>query len=92
MAAKFEAFTANLVLQSLQKRIETVDVWEDKVMVGLSDGTLMILEPDQAREDSPYQVMKALRSFGKKSLYQIQVQSLTITASHNVCQSLASKS
>ena len=73
MSASFEAFSSGLVLQSLQKKIEAVEVWENKVLVGLSDGTLMVLEEDESRPESAYQVVKAVRGFGKKGVFQLQV-------------------
>lgn len=81
MAGSYEAFTSRLVLQSLQKKVEAVEVWEDKVLAGMSDGTLMLLEPDQGDPESPYQVVKAMRAFGKKCIYQLQVIPCTLKCS-----------
>ena len=75
MVADFKAFRTHAVLQSLQKKIQAVEIWQEKVLVGLSDGTLMVLEPDSENLESPYQVVKAMRGFGKNCIYQLQVWS-----------------
>lgn len=45
MASDFQAFSLLPVLEDVQKKIEALEAWEDKVLVGFADGTLMILGP-----------------------------------------------
>lgn len=73
MHPDFQAFTCHTVLESFQKKIEVVEAWDEKVMAGLSDGSLVVLEPSEDNEAGSWQVIKALKQFSKKSILQLQV-------------------
>ena len=78
MHPDFQAFTSHTVLESFQKRIEVVEAWDEKVVAGLSDGSVVVLQPDGDKEAGPWQVIKALKQFSKKSVLQMQVRSSSI--------------
>ena len=69
----FQTFTSRVVLDVFQKKIEVLEVWQGKVLAGLADGTLVLLESDPAEEQAPWQVVQAMKNFGK-SLSQMQVR------------------
>ena len=69
----FQAFSSSVVLDSFQKRIEVLEPWDGKVIAGLADCTLVVLQPDQTDEIGSWQVVQALKSFSKKALLHIQV-------------------
>ena len=72
MHSEFQAFTSTVVLESIQKKIEVLEGWGEKAIAALSDGTLMVLEP-QDTEAGPWQVVQAMKQFSKKPLLQMQV-------------------
>ncbi len=74
MPADFQAFVSHTILDSFQKKIEVVEAWGDKVIAGLSDGSLVILEPNEEDQAGPWQVVQALKQFSKKSVMQMQVR------------------
>ena len=74
MHPDFQAFTSHTVLESFQKKIEVVEGWDEKIIAGLSDGSLVILQPDEENDSRPWQVIKALKQFSKKSVLQMQVR------------------
>lgn len=73
MNPDFQAFTLSSVLEGFQKKIEVIEAWEEKVMAGLADGTLMVLQPDDSGESKPWQIVQALKQFAKKAMIQLQV-------------------
>lgn len=73
MSVDFQAFGYHTVLDSLQKRVEALETFNGKGFVSFSDGTLFILEPDAASPKAPWQVLQALKGFGKKTLLQLKV-------------------
>jgi hypothetical protein len=73
MSIDFQAFTSSIVLDTFQKKIEVLDVWNGKALAGLSDGTLVVLEPNLEDPQGPWQVVQALKAFNKKHAVQMQV-------------------
>lgn len=73
MSEEFQAFSSSPVLDSFQKRIEVLEAWEGKVIAGLADSTLVVLDPSRSEEAGPWQVVQALKAFSKKPLLQLQV-------------------
>jgi len=73
MSIDFQAFTSTIVLDTFQKKIEALDCWNGKVMAGLADGTLVVLEPNAEDAGRPWQVAQALKAFSKKHAVQMQV-------------------
>lgn len=83
MSQDFQAFTAHAVLDSFQKKIEVLEAWDGKIIAGLADGSLMVLQPDEVDKHGPWQVMQALKQFSKK--YVLQIQVITQTLEHRTC-------
>jgi len=73
MSIDFQAFSSSIVLDTFQKKIEVLDVWNGRVLAGLADGTLVVLEPVLEDAQGPWQVVQALKAFSKKHAVQIQV-------------------
>ena len=73
MSVDFQAFTCTVVLDNFQKKIEVLEAWDDKVLAGLGDGTLVVLQADPEAPSASWQVLQALKNFGKKYISQLQV-------------------
>ena len=74
MSIDFQAFTSSVVLDNFQKKIKVLDGWNGKVLAGLEDGTLVVLEPNAEDAAGPWQVAQALKAFSKKHAVQMQVR------------------
>ena len=74
MVEELRAFTTAVVLAAFQKKIEVLEAWEESVLAGLGDGTLVVLRPDAVQPGAPWQVVQALKGFGKKYIAQLQVR------------------
>lgn len=79
MHPDFQAFISQTVLDSFQKKIEVVEAWGQKVMAGLSDGSLVVLQPNEEDEAGPWQVIQAIKPFSKKSVVQMQVAARSVS-------------
>lgn len=79
MHPDFQAFISHTVLDSFQKKIEVVEAWGEKVMAGLSDGSLVVLQPNEEDEAGPWQVIQAIKPFSKKSVVQMQVAACRVS-------------
>lgn len=73
MSVDFQAFSARVVLDTFQKKIDVLEAWQGKVLAGLADGSLVVLEADGTSGDGPWQVVQAVKAFAKKQLLQLQV-------------------
>lgn len=74
MAAAFQAFAVESVLDTFQKKIEALECVQEGLLAGLTDGTLVLLRPDAREATAPWQVSQAYRSLCKKGSTQLQVQ------------------
>lgn len=73
MSADFQAFSCTTVLEGFPKKVEALEVYDGRVLAGLADGTLCVLEPDRQAVEAPWQVAQALKGFGKRGISQLKV-------------------
>jgi hypothetical protein len=73
MAADFKAFTSSTVLDNFQKKIDVLEIWDDSLLAGLVDGTLVVLRPDAGDPQGPWQVVQAYKNIAQKYIAQLQV-------------------
>ena len=68
-----DAFTFVVVAYDLPERIESVCPWQDRVYVGLADGSLIVLEPEfELHEDGPWSVERHVKGVGKKAITHME--------------------
>lgn len=77
MASAFEAFQPSVVVDEFARKIESLCVWEDTLVSGLSDGSLLFFNEQSSEEQgsrvvSTWQVTRVQKSFGKRSILQLQ--------------------
>lgn len=75
MAADFKAFSYSTVLSNWQKKIETLEVWDNNLLAGLVDGTLVVLREDSKNPCGPWQVTQTYKNLAQKYIAQLQVPS-----------------
>ena len=73
MAGNFQAFAVQSVLENFQKRIEALEAVTDGLLLGLVDGTLVLLKPNPLDASDKWQVAQAYRNVCKRSATQLQV-------------------
>ena len=82
----FQAFTPSIILEGFQKRIDVIEAWGSKVLAGLADGSLVVLQSGDAGGNQPWQVAQALKQFAKKPMLQLQVITvLTLLLELHLC-------
>jgi hypothetical protein len=63
------------VLDNFQKKIEALEVWDGRVLAGLADGTLMVLQEEPGGGGGPrWQVTQAVKGFGQRRILQLQAR------------------
>lgn len=72
----FQAFTCSIVLDNFHKKIEVLEVLDDKILAGLGDGTLVVLQQDAANPGGRWQVTHAYKGFGHRRILQLKVRLL----------------
>ena len=84
-ASAFEAYRVETVVDNFGRRIDSLCVWNENVLCGLQDGSLLFFKADEDsvhgkvqssnRGQSPlkWQVVRVQRMFGKKSIKQLQI-------------------
>ncbi|BDA43540.1 Vam6/Vps39-like protein [Coccomyxa sp. Obi] len=73
MGDDFRAFSCSVVLDNFHKKIEVLEALDDKILAGLGDGTLVVLQQDENNPDGQWQVTKAYKSFGQRRILQLWV-------------------
>jgi len=74
MASGPEAFTFAVISHDLPDRIECVCPWNDRLLVGLADGSLIILEPEfDLYVAGPWSIQDHFKGVGKKAITQLEV-------------------
>lgn len=74
MSSELEAFTASTVLSNFQKQILCLEYVNNRLYVGLGDGSLLVLSDpgnQQPGSNCQWQVIQAHKAFGKKSVSQL---------------------
>ena len=68
--------SVQVVLENFQKKIEALEVWDGRVLAGLADGTLMVLQEEEtgAGAEPRWQVSQAVKGFGQRRILQLQVR------------------
>ena len=88
-AKRAVCIAAEVVLDNFQKRIEALEVWDGRVLAGLADGTLMVLQEEPGGGEGPrWQVTQAVKGFGQKRILQLQARSPKATLT-SYCACLA---
>lgn len=68
-----EAFTFVIVSHDLPDKVESLCPYKDRVYVGLSDGSLIVLEPEfELHEDGPWSIEKRVKGFAKRGILQME--------------------
>lgn len=73
MGDDFRAFSCSVVLDNFHKKIEVLEALDDKILAGLGDGTLVVLQQDEKNPDGQWQVTKAYKNFGQRRILQLRV-------------------
>eukprot|EP00210_Caulerpa_lentillifera_P001355 g1303.t1 len=69
-----EAFTFAVISHDLPDRIDCVSPWHDRLLVGLADGSLVILEPEFGLDVvGPWSIQDHIKGVGKRGFIQIEV-------------------
>lgn len=73
----FEAFEPGVVVDEFARKIDSLCVWNNTLIAGLSDGSLLFFEEQNAESSagasiSTWQVTRVQKSFGKRSILQLQ--------------------
>lgn len=71
MGDDFRAFSCSIVLDNFHKKIEVLETLYDKILAGLGDGTLVVLQQDEKNPDGQWQVTRAYKSFGQRRILQL---------------------
>ena len=76
-ALPWEAFQSSVVTENFGKRIQALEVWNEQLLAGLVDGTLVVFAPPQPPADpcGPWQVKPSL------------LQNLRQRRNHGICVS-----
>ena len=72
MAGSFQAFAVQSILENFSKRIEALEAVTDGLLLGLGDGTLVLLKPNTLDVSEKWQVSQAYRNVCKRSATQLQ--------------------
>ncbi len=70
---EFKAFSCSVILDNFHKKIEVLEALDDKILAGLGDGTLVVLQQDGTNPDGQWQVTKAYKNFGQRRILQLRV-------------------
>lgn len=73
MGDDFRAFSCSVVLENFHKKIEVLETLDNKILAGLGDGTLVVLQQDEKNPDGQWQVTKAYKNFGQRRILQLWV-------------------
>ncbi|WIA17457.1 hypothetical protein OEZ85_014302 [Tetradesmus obliquus] len=75
----FEAYEPSVVVDEFARKIDSLCVWEDNLIAGLSDGSLLFFQEQQqgseqgsSRGLSSWQVTRVQKNFGKRGVQQLQ--------------------
>lgn len=75
----FEAYEPSVVVDEFARKIDSLCVWEDNLIAGLSDGSLLFFQEQQqgseqgsSRRLSSWQVTRVQKNFGKRGVQQLQ--------------------
>lgn len=82
MGRDFEAFSCSNVLENFHKKIEVLEVLNDKILAGLGDGTLVALQQDDTNAEGQWQVTKAFKGFGQRRILQLHVRGISEQLHH----------
>jgi hypothetical protein len=75
----FTAYTHQTVVQQLGRTVLSLCPWEDRLLVGLADGSLLVLQQQPAADEGatsssrPWQVVQVHKAFGRKGVLQLLV-------------------
>jgi hypothetical protein len=75
MGRDFEAFSSSVILENFHKKIEVLEVLDDKILTGLGDGSLVVLQQDDSNLEGQWQVSKVFKGFGQRRIMQLKVPS-----------------
>lgn len=74
MASGPDTFTLSIITEEVPEKIECIGVWEDKVLAGLYDGSVVLYEPEfEEQTVGPWRLVRHAKGIGKKSLTQMDV-------------------
>lgn len=73
---EFKAFSCFVILDNFHKKIEVLEALDDKILAGLGDGTLVVLQQDDRNPGGQWQVTKAYKNFGQRRILQLRVRDL----------------
>jgi hypothetical protein len=75
----FEAYEPSVVVDEFARKIESLCVWGDTLIAGLSDGSLLFFQEQQQGSEqgsgrvlSSWQVTRVQKNFGKRGVQQLQ--------------------
>ncbi|KAF6257282.1 hypothetical protein COO60DRAFT_26268 [Scenedesmus sp. NREL 46B-D3] len=77
----FEAYEPSVVVDEFARKIDSLCVWDDTLIAGLSDGSLLFFQEQQQQQGneqgpgrvlSSWQVTRVQKSFGKRGVQQLQ--------------------
>jgi hypothetical protein len=75
----FEAYEPSVVVDEFARKIDSICVWEDNLIAGLSDGSLLFFQEQQQGSEqgsgrvlSSWQVTRVQKNFGKRGVQQLQ--------------------
>eukprot|EP00882_Tetradesmus_deserticola_P020833 GHRQ01022517.1.p1 GENE.GHRQ01022517.1~~GHRQ01022517.1.p1 ORF type:complete len:242 (+),score=84.23 GHRQ01022517.1:280-1005(+) len=76
----FEAYEPSVVVDDFARKIDSICVWNDTLIAGLSDGSLLFFQEQQqqgsaqssGRVLSSWQVTRVQKNFGKRGIQQLQ--------------------
>jgi hypothetical protein len=76
----FEAYEPSVVADEFARKIDSLCVWEDTLIAGLSDGSLLFFNEQQQGSEqgsgrvlTSWQVTRVQKNFGKRGVQQLQV-------------------